>query len=153
MPAGSVHVHELTVPDSAIDANGHANNVEFVRWMQDAAVSHADALGLTAATLAAGAAWVVRSHHVEYLRPAFAGERLRVHTWIENVRRARSLRKYEIRRTDDDVVLARGETEWVYVDATTGRPRSVPEEFARQFPPGGEGAGAGGGGGGGGGEE
>ena len=132
MPA--VHCYELTVPAAAIDANGHANNVEFVRWMQDAAVSHADALGLTAATIAAGAAWVVRSHRIEYLRPALEGERLRVRTWIENVRRARSLRKYEILGAADEAVLATGETEWVYIDAKTGRPRSVPDEFARQFP-------------------
>jgi acyl-CoA thioester hydrolase len=124
-----VHVHELTVPPEAIDANGHANNVEFVRWMQEAAVSHADVTGLTAATLAAGAAWVVRSHRIEYLRPALAGERLAVRTWVVNLRRARSLRKYEIVRGGDGVTLATGETEWVFVDAQTGRPRSVPGEF------------------------
>jgi hypothetical protein len=28
--------HHLTVGPSAIDANWHSNNVEFVSWMQDA---------------------------------------------------------------------------------------------------------------------
>jgi acyl-CoA thioester hydrolase len=60
-----------------------------------------------------------------------------VHTWIENVRRAQSLRKYEIRRAADDVVLATGETEWVYIDAKTGRPLRVPEEFLNHLPGGG----------------
>src|SRR3954454_6420100 len=87
---------ELNGGPSSIDANGHANNVEFVRWMQDAAVAHADAAGCTAATLAAaGGAWVVRSHRIEYLRPAFAGDRLAVVTWVADFRRAFSLRKYE----------------------------------------------------------
>src|SRR4051812_49442383 len=78
---------DLTIGPSAIDANGHANNVEFVRWMQDAAVAHADAVGCTAATLAAGGAWVVRSHRIEYLRPAFAGGRLGGVAWGAGFRR------------------------------------------------------------------
>ena len=31
---------ELVVPDTAIDANGHVNNVQYVQWMQDAAIAH-----------------------------------------------------------------------------------------------------------------
>jgi len=78
------YAYEFTVPRMPRSiANGHANNVEFVRWMQDAAAAHADAAGCTAATLAAGATWVVRSHRIEYRRPALAGERLRVVTWVE----------------------------------------------------------------------
>jgi acyl-CoA thioester hydrolase len=125
---------DLTVAPSAIDANGHANNVEFVRWMQDAAVAHADAAGCTAATLsAAGGAWVVRSHRIEYLRPAFAGDRLAVVTWVADFRRAFSLRKYEFVRPVDNLVLARGETDWVYVDSGTGRPRSIPDPIRAMF--------------------
>ena len=37
-----VHCYAVEVTPAAIDANGHANNIEFVRWMQEAAVSHAD---------------------------------------------------------------------------------------------------------------
>ena len=66
--------------------------------MQDAAVSHADERGCTAATREAGAAWVVRSHRIDYLRPAFAGDRVRVRTWVADFRRAFSLRKYEMVR-------------------------------------------------------
>jgi acyl-CoA thioester hydrolase len=124
---------DLTVGPSAIDANGHANNVEFVRWMQDAAVAHADAAGCTAATVAAGGAWVVRSHRIEYLRPAFAGDRVAVVTWVADFRRAFSLRKYEFVRPVDNSVLARGETDWVYVDAGTGRPRSIPDPIRAMF--------------------
>src|SRR4029453_16501966 len=81
-PRRQVYTHEFEIPASALDANGHANNVEFVRWMQEAAIAHAEARGLNAATRQAGAAWVVRSHKVEYKRPAFAGERVRVLTWV-----------------------------------------------------------------------
>ena len=127
------YAHELTVPASAIDANGHANNVEYVRWMQDAAVAHADAVGCSAATRAAGATWVVRSHRVEYRKPAMAGDAVRVVTWVADVRRAFSTRKYRFERPADGAVLAEGETEWVFVDAATGRPRTVPPAIGTMF--------------------
>jgi len=132
-PLPHVHAYEFDVDAALIDANGHVNNVEFVRWMQEAAVRHADAAGCTAATVAAGATWVVRSHHIDYLRPALAGDRVRVLTWVADFRRAFSLRRYRFLKGTDETLLAKGETDWVFVDATAGRPRSVPEEIKRMF--------------------
>jgi acyl-CoA thioester hydrolase len=132
-PPSRPFVQEFDVPTSAIDANGHVNNVEFVRWMQDIAIAHADAAGCTAATREAGATWVARSHHIEYRRPAFAGDRVRAITWLANVRRSFSLRKYRFERATDSVVLAEGETDWVFVDLPTGRPRSVPGSIRLMF--------------------
>lgn len=130
------HSYTFVVPDSAIDGNGHASNIEFVRWTQDAAVDHATAVGCTAATQAAGCTWVVRSHSIDYLRPAFAGDWIEVRTWIADYRRAFSTRKYEFHRPADGALLARGETNWVYVDLASGRPRSIPAEIqALFFPP------------------
>ena len=125
--------YDLDVDPSAIDANGHVNNVEFVRWMQDAATRHADATGCTAATVAAGATWVARSHQVEYLRPAFAGDRVRVQTWVADYRRAFSTRRYRFTRAADGTLLSQGETNWVFVDAQTGRPRSIPDGIKAMF--------------------
>jgi acyl-CoA thioester hydrolase len=127
------HVYDLTVPAAAIDANGHVNNVEFVRWMQEAAVHHADARGLTEATKGAGATWVVRSHQIEYLRPAFAGDALRVLTWVADFRRAFSTRRYRFTRPADGAVVAKGETNWVFLDVATARPKSIPPELQNLF--------------------
>ena len=127
------HEYEFDVPPSAIDENGHVNNVEFVRWMQDAAVRHFAAAGGNALMESAGATWVVRSHRVEYLRPAQRGERIRVRTWVADFRRVMSQRKYEFLRVGDGTLLARGETEWVFVDAATGRPRSIPNSIQSLF--------------------
>lgn len=129
------HTLEIEVTATSIDGLGHVNNVEYVRWMQDAATAHSDTVGCTAATQAAGAAWVARSHRIEYLRPAFEGETIEVRTWVADLRRAFSLRKYEFYRRSDDTLLARGETDWVYVDLASGRPRSVPKEIIAVFGP------------------
>jgi acyl-CoA thioester hydrolase len=130
---GKIYYHEFVVPEAVLDANNHVNNVAYVQWMQDVAIAHATSVGGTAQTQAVGATWVARSHRIEYLRPAFAGDFIRLMTWISNFRKARSTRRYKFLRLDDDCILATGETEWVFVDMTSGRPRSVPASVSDRF--------------------
>lgn len=132
MPVSSVYSRNFIIPRSSIDANGHVNNVAYVQWMQDIAVEHYSSIG---GVIAQGpdATWVVREHRVEYLLPAFAGEELEIRTWVENVRRVRSLRKYEFFRKSDGKLLVRGETDWVFVELRTGRPLAIPDEVSSVF--------------------
>jgi acyl-CoA thioester hydrolase len=105
-----VYRHGFTVPDNVVDQNGHVNNVAYVQWMQDVAVLHSDVVGGTEAMEGTGAIWVVRSHWVEYLSPAFAGDQIEAFTWVVNFRRVRSLRRYKFVRAMDNTLLAKGET-------------------------------------------
>jgi acyl-CoA thioester hydrolase len=123
----------ITVPAAAVDENGHVNNVQYVQWMQDIAVQHYTHLGGVTPTQATGATWVVRSHQVEYFRPAYAGEQIEGRTWVANLRRVRSLRRYEFVRLSDGATLVRGATEWVFVDAISGSPRPIPPAVAQLF--------------------
>ena len=132
-PANPIYTSEFVIPASAVDQNGHVNNVMYVQWMQDIAVRHYDFIGGTAPTQAAGATWVVREHKIEYLQPAFAGEQIVAQTWVANLRRVRSLRRYQFIRPSDGKVLVRGETDWVFVDAKTGQLRRIPEQVAKIF--------------------
>ncbi len=129
----AVYREEIVVPNDAIDGNGHVNNVAYVQWMQDVAVRHFAAIGGIDLMHAAGGTWVVRSHRIEYSRPAFAGERIEVRTWVADCRRVRSLRRYEFVRPSDGAVLARGETDWVFVRAEDGRPCAIPATIRRAF--------------------
>jgi acyl-CoA thioester hydrolase len=128
-----VYQFELTVPTTVVDENRHVNNVAFVQWMQEAAIRHSEVCGCTRLTRAIGAMWVVRTHRIEYFRPGFAGDLLTVQTWVADFRRVRSLRRYRFIRASDQVTLAEGETDWVFVDAVTGRPRGVPPEIQHAF--------------------
>lgn len=128
-----VYQFNLTIPDDVVDENRHVNNVAYVKWMQDAAIRHSEITGCTQATLETGATWVVRTHVIEYRRPAFAGEELTVLTWVANFRRVRSLRRYKFIRSKDHAVLAQGETDWVFVDAQSGRPRAIPDHIKNAF--------------------
>jgi acyl-CoA thioester hydrolase len=126
--------YEFTVPESALDMNGHVNNVVYVQWMQDVAVLHSDATGGTRAMHASGGTWVVHSHKIEYLSPAFTGEEVVALTWVVNFRRVRSIRRHKFFRKRDNTLLAKGETEWVFVDVESGRPRMIPDEVMQLFP-------------------
>jgi acyl-CoA thioester hydrolase len=132
MPA--VFVYQLTVPDSAIDGQGHVNNVEYIRWMQDAAVAHSAAQGWPPQRYQdCGAGWVARYHQIEYLLPAFAGEHVLVYTWVSNFRKIRSLRKYKIVRATDRAVLAVAETDWAFIGLEHHVPRRLPPELIESF--------------------
>jgi acyl-CoA thioester hydrolase len=123
----------LTVSANVIDGNGHVNNVAYVQWMQDIAVEHYASIHGVAAQ-GSNSTWVVHEHKIEYLLPAFEGEEIEIQTWIADVRRVRSLRCYKFVRRSDDKLLVRGETDWVFVDATTGAPRAIPSSVANIMP-------------------
>lgn len=124
----------LVAPHEAIDANGHVNNIEYLRWMQEIATAHSAAQGWDLARYQqTRSSWVIRSHAVEYLRPAFAGDQIEVCTWIAGFDEQSSPRRYLFLRAQDRKVLARAETLWVYIDAATGRPHTIPEAFRSAF--------------------
>jgi acyl-CoA thioester hydrolase len=128
-----IYRRRFTIPADAVDGNGHVNHVMYVQWMQEIAIEHYDSMGGTAPTQALGATWVVREHKIVYMQPAFAGQEIEAQTWVVNLRRVRSLRSYQFVRTSDGAPLVRGETDWVFVDAETGRPRRIPDEIAGLF--------------------
>src|SRR5690606_34623473 len=101
MPLSSIYTKLIKIPRSAIDENGHVNNVMYVQWMQDIAVEHYASIG-GLEEQGNNSTWVVREHKVEYFLPAFADEEIEIRTWVENIRRVRSLRKYEFVRKSDD---------------------------------------------------
>jgi len=131
--SNKIYRYEFTVPESAVDMNGHVNNVVYVQWMQDVAMLHSDAVGGTSAMHGAGGTWVVHSHKIEYRSPAFAREEAVALTWVVNFRRVRSVRRYKFYRKSDNTLLAKGETEWVFVDSERGRPRRIPDEIIQLF--------------------
>ncbi len=123
----------FTVGRESIDVNGHVNNVEYIRWMQEIAIRHTAHLGADIRAAAAGLTWLVRSHHIEYRAPTFEDDEVQLTTWVGSVERVTSIRKYEFRRTKDDVLLASGETNWVCFNRETGRPASIPDRLMLMY--------------------
>ena len=123
-----------TVADDEIDEQGHANNVVYLAWMQAAALAHSATLGWTPQRyLELGMGWVARSHTIEYLRPAVAGDQIIVETHVADMKKVTSRRVYRIVRRDDRELLARAETTWAFVNYATGKPTRIPAEIAQAY--------------------
>lgn len=132
MPA--IFFKSLSMGSEAIDVHGHVNNQEYLRWMQEVAIEHSTAQGWPMARyLEAGASWYVRSHLIEYLRPAMLGDAIRVATWVAGMERRNSLRRTLFLRDADHAVVARAETQWIFVDLKSGRPLPIPDHLRSAF--------------------
>jgi len=122
----------LVVGRESIDAVGHVNNREYLRWMEEIAVEHSAAQGWPMERyFAERTAWVAASHFIEYLRPALQGDAIDVYTWITRWSERDCLRRYAVIRARK--LLARGETNWTFVDLDSGRARAIPESVLGAF--------------------
>ena len=136
-----------------VDALGHVNNAAYLNYLEQAAIDHASFLGLTLDRLRdLGGVFVARRHEIVFLKPTFAGDLLRVVTWVEEPRGARIGRHYVVFREsrlsgvdagaggliesrqipDDGVIVVRATTEWVFAGAR-GQPRRIPQEVVALF--------------------
>ena len=126
--------YTFKVTKEDIDFNGHVNNVTYLSWMIDAATQHSQAVGSGyEKCLDLGGTWVAKSHHIEYKKPAFEDDILQMTTWIEDIGKILSTRRYELTRPSDAAVILEGKTEWVFVDAKTMRPMKIPEGVIAGF--------------------
>jgi acyl-CoA thioester hydrolase len=106
--------------------------------MQNAAYAHSAALGWTLERyLSLGAGWVARLHQIEYLQPAFAGQRVIVKTWVADMKKVTSMRRYRMVRMDlpmRETLLAVAHTNWAFIDYKRGTPIRIPAEMSVDFP-------------------
>lgn len=132
MPAVFEYQHQVTSDE--IDGVGHVNNIEYLRWLQHAAIAHSSAQGWpTKAYHELGQGWVVKSHYIEYLVPAFLGDEITVRTWISDMKRVTSMRRYEILRRNDGKQLALAKTNWAFVNFSTLQPCRAPMSVTSAF--------------------
>ncbi len=135
MPAKKTNcfVYQHTVTTEEIDELGHAGNYHYIKWLQHAAISHSSANGWPPQRYNdLGAGWIVRSHKIIYLKPAYEGDSLDIKTWVANMRSVVSLRRYEISDSKGEV-LAKAETDWVFVNYARKKPLRIPVEVSSCF--------------------
>jgi len=121
--SGLPHEMAALATSSDIDELGHVNNLVYLRWVQDAAVSHWRALATEGE--AATIAWVVLRHEIDYVHAALPGDRITLRTWVGTATKATFERHTEILRAGDQRVLARARTLWCPVDPKTGRLKRI----------------------------
>ena len=91
-----------TVSHEDIDELEHAGNYHYVKWTQHAAIAHSTANGWpTERYFELGAGWVVRSHKILCLTPAFEGDELIIRTWVASARSASADRRAVLEERSD----------------------------------------------------
>ena len=134
-----VHIKRIPVDAEVIDIHRHVNNQEYLRWMQDVAIEHSTLRGWPMERyLQSGASWYVKSHFIDYLRPAQLGDTLLACTWVSAMNERSSPRHTlflrESATTAERQIVARAETLWIYVSLNTGRPLRIAEDVRAAFP-------------------
>ena len=134
MAHSKVYIVERMVNDEDLDEMNHVNNLQYLRWTLNAASEHSRKVGWPSERYRElGASWIVRSHQITYKVPAILGDQIEIRTWIEDLEKVSSLRKYEIVRKSDGRTCALAETRWVFVDLATLKLTEIPEIVRSAF--------------------
>lgn len=130
----AIFIDERDVKEDEIDEMQHVNNLVYLRWAMDAAVAHSTAVGWSPERYRElGAGFIVRAHSIKYKRSAKLGDGISTKTWIDTMEKVSSVRKYEIRRSDDNKLLALAETNWVFVELATQALQPIPTDLIENF--------------------
>ena len=118
------HRYHVQLRWSDMDALRHVNNVQFLRFLEDARVQMLVEVGRRNLESELGA--VVARHEIDYRRPLlFRAAPVVVDTWVTRIGRTSYTVSYEVREPDGDVVYATATTVMVMVDLPTGQARPI----------------------------
>lgn len=121
--------HSFKVFAEDIDAQGHVNNVAYVRWIQDVAVAHWFAV--TTEETREKFTWMLTRHEIDYKKQTFAGDEVTATTWVGKATRITCERFTEIKRGEDLLVNAR--STWCFIDRETSKPTRITSELREIF--------------------
>ncbi len=121
----------ITAQPDDIDELGHVNNAVWVRWIQDLATAHWQAVAPQDAI--DRYIWVVTRHEIDYRGNVGVGETVSGRTWIsEPPKGARFWRNVRFTGPDGKIKVA-AKTNWAIIERVTGRPVRVPADLAQLF--------------------
>ncbi|WP_258890228.1 thioesterase family protein [Sphingomonas sp. SUN019] len=125
------HLYPIPIDASDIDFMGHVNNASYLRWVQEAVISHWQRIA--PADAVAAHAWVALKHEITYRKPAFLNDEVIATVLLEKVQGARAFYETIIRRGEE--VLAEVKSSWCCLDAETLRPSRLARDVVERFFP------------------
>lgn len=128
-PKFASHVFQIAIDAADIDFMGHVNNASYLKWVQDAVVSHWQRFA--PADAVASHAWVALKHEITYRKPTFLDDEVIATVLLEKVQGARAFYETIIKRGED--VLAEVKSSWCCLDATTLRPARLAQGVIDRF--------------------
>lgn len=124
-----VYTETREVTEGDIDEMLHVNNVVYLQFLQDLAISHW--YSVAPSPLVDSLRWVVKKHEIEYFYPARLGDPLLLKTWVSELTGVTSTRNYEIYTGQHLTIQAK--TLWISVDPDTHKPKRIPPGIKELF--------------------
>lgn len=121
----------ITAGPDDIDELGHVNNAVWVRWIQDIAVAHWQAVAPPDQRDAY--VWVVTRHEIDYRGNVVAGESVTGETWVPEPPKGARFDRHVRFTGADGRVKVEAVTTWALLDRATGRLLRVRPEVATPF--------------------
>lgn len=125
----SASSYPIGIDAADIDFMGHVNNSVYLRWVQDAVVSHWRSLAPAEAV--ASKLWVALRHDITYRKPTFLNDDVVASVVVEGVEGAKAFFNTVIKRGED--VLAEVRSSWCCLDAVTLRPSRLAKDVIARF--------------------
>lgn len=123
--------YPIVVGVQDIDELNHVNNVVYLRWVQEAAAAHWNAIAED--ELKNKYAWVVLRHEIDYKKPAILGDTVVAETWVSSCEGVRSVRHVKMTNLKTGDLLAEAKTMWCLLDSATKRPKRIEEDITSIF--------------------
>jgi acyl-CoA thioester hydrolase len=124
----------IQVQSHHLDELAHVNNIVYLQWAEQIAWQHSEQLGLSIKDFRLhDAAMVARQHELNYLAGCFLGDEIQLKTWLSANDGLSLYRQYEFIRLSDQKIVFKGQTRWVCVRLSTGRPIRMPEAFRKAY--------------------
>ncbi len=129
IPQSIPHEYSIAIDPADIDFMGHVNNASYLKWVQEAVISHWERLAPAEAI--AAHLWVALKHEITYRKPAFLADDVVATVLLEKVHGARAFYQTIIRRGED--VLAEVQSSWCCINADTHLPARLTDNIIERF--------------------
>ena len=116
------YISNVRVIGDHLDELNHVNNVQYLLWAQEIAKVHWQKIN---EIIKDKGVWMVRSHEIEYRLGGFLDDKIRIETYVKNVRGPLSLRIVEFFNNKNKQLMVRCKTQWCYVNMASRKPIKV----------------------------
>lgn len=122
---------EIVAGQGDIDELGHVNNAVWVKWIQDVATAHWQAVA--SSDHVDRYVWVVTRHEIDYRGNVRAGEAVTAETWVADAPRGARFDRLMRFVGADGRVRVEARTTWALIERESGRLMRVPADVAAPF--------------------
>ncbi|MEM7146570.1 MAG: thioesterase family protein [Verrucomicrobiota bacterium] len=131
----SVFETEMAVRPDDIDMNRHVHNSRYLDYVLAARFDQMKRCYGVAMEdfLERGFSWFVKTAHVEHKRPLHLGDGIVVRTRMRTIGRREVTVDFEIVNRETERVSAEGWFAYLFVDAETGKPRTIPDDIREAY--------------------